>query len=102
MRIFNVFRLPKHSRYNYIPRFYDPDKEAMEERLKEIQLQSENSTEGMKTRIASGLRRGQGDTSIRRKSVLRSNMIVLGTVVILVMLSVLFINYYLPRILESL
>ena len=102
MRIFNVFRLPKHSRYNYIPRFYDPDKEAMDERLKEIELQSEDSAEGMKTRIASGLRRGHGDTSIRRKSVLKSNMIVVGTVVVLVMLSVLFINYYLPRILESL
>ncbi len=102
MGIFKVFRLPKHSRYNYIPRYYDPDKEALDERMKKIQLQSEDSAEGMKTRIAAGLRRGQGDGSLRRKSVLRSNVLILGIIVILVMLSVLFINYYLPRILESL
>ncbi len=102
MGLFKVLRLPKHARYNYIPRYYDPRKEELQDRLKEIELQRENSPEAMKSRISSGLKRGAGDGRTRRKTILRSNFIILGVVVVLVMLSILFINYYVPRILESL
>ena len=102
MRLFRVFRLPQHSRYNYIPRYYDPDKEAFEDRMKKLKMQQEDSPEAMKSRITDGLRRGRGDRSYRKRSILRSNLIVLGTIVILGILAILFINYYLPRILESL
>jgi len=102
MRFLRVFRVPKHTRYNYIPQYYDPDKEALQERLKDIERQSEDTADGMKRRIASGLKSGYGDSSYRKKTILRSNVLVLGIVFILIALSVLFINYYLPRILESL
>ncbi len=102
MNFLSLFRPPQHSSYKYIPRYYDPDKEAFEERMKSIKMQQGNSPEAMKSRIASGLKQRRGDRSLRKKSIIRSNMIVLGTVVILGMLAVLFINYYLPRILESL
>lgn len=103
MGLFNVFRLPKHNKFNYIPRHYDPEKEAFKERMREIELRSGDSTEAMKSRIAAGMRQSAIDNSgLRRKSIIKSNMIVLITIIVLVFLSIIFINYYLPRILESL
>ena len=34
MALFNFFNVPKHRTFNYQPRYYDPKKEAMEERKK--------------------------------------------------------------------
>lgn len=34
MALFNFFNVPKHRTFNYQPRYYDPRKEAMEERKK--------------------------------------------------------------------
>jgi len=38
------FRRPKPKQFNYIPRYYDPVKEAMEERRKELGLLSEGDS----------------------------------------------------------
>jgi hypothetical protein len=101
MRFLSIFRLPQHSRYNYIPRYYDADKEALEERLKEIKMLQEDTPEAMKKRIASGLRYGMGDATYRKKTVRRSNFIVLITVLLLISLSLFFIRYYLAEFMES-
>jgi hypothetical protein len=36
MGIPRFFKLPKYNEFNYIPRYYDPEKEARKERLKKI------------------------------------------------------------------
>ena len=36
MGIPRFFKLPKYNEFNYIPRYYNPEKEAREERLKKI------------------------------------------------------------------
>ena len=36
MRLTNIFRLPRHKTFNYIPRYYDAKKEQEEKRKKEL------------------------------------------------------------------
>lgn len=102
MKLFRVFNVPQHSRFKYIPRYYDPDKEALEKRLKEVEERKGNHPDAMKSRISEGIRRGYGDRSIRKKNVLKSNLVILGLVIVLCIVAFFFINLYLPRILESL
>jgi len=40
MGIPRFFKLPKYNEFNYIPRYYDPQKEAREERLKKIKQEA--------------------------------------------------------------
>jgi hypothetical protein len=44
----NLFKVPKHRRYEYIPRYYDPEKEEREARLRRREKMSEASVEGAK------------------------------------------------------
>ena len=40
MKFLSVFtKTPKHQRFNYTPRFYDPQKEEMEDRVSRIKLE---------------------------------------------------------------
>lgn len=34
-----MFKLPKHKSFNYVPRYYDPEKEEMEERRKKLAME---------------------------------------------------------------
>jgi hypothetical protein len=100
MAIFRFFKLPKHRRYEYIPRYWDPDKEEREARLKELRLLGEeDEIEAMKSRISSGFKRkSRAAEGFRRKQVRRSNMILIATIFILLLLSYIFIIRYLPEI----
>ena len=102
MRFLNIFRLPKPQSFNYIPQYYDPDKEELRERLEKIELEKQQNPEAMKSRISSGFRRGgYGDRALRRKLVMRSNLMVIGIIAILLILVALFLNSYFGRILET-
>ena len=37
MAVFRFLKLPKHQKYDYIPRYWDPQKEELDERLKRIE-----------------------------------------------------------------
>ena len=100
MKGLRLFRVPRHSRYTYIPRFYDPDKEALEERLREIDKQKHDTPEAMKARIAAGLKRGRGDMAYRQKAVRKSNMTLFITIGILILMSIIFIYFGLPSLIE--
>jgi hypothetical protein len=104
MAILRFFRLPKHQQWDYKPRYWDPKKEELEERLKRIEEMKSGDAEAMKTRISGGFRRGfgGGDYSARKSQVMRSNLILLGIIVVLVLLAYLFLTLYLPQIAEAL
>ena len=102
MKLFSFFKTPGHRQFQYVPRFYDPDKEDLDARVRRAQLESQDGAEAMKSRISSGLRRQRGNMSARKRSVVKSNMIILGAVIILIFLVALLVNSYLPRILEYL
>ena len=92
----------KNKRFDYIPRFYDPDKEALEERLKQYDESEKGNPELVKQRIKSGFKyRGRKvDSAFRNKQVKRSNMILLMVLAVLIFLTYIFIVEYLPRIME--
>ena len=101
MALLRFFKVPKHQQYEYKPRFWDPKKEEMEERLKQIDEMKGDGPEAIKARLSSGLRRGYAkDTSVRKQQVMRSNVILLVIIVALVVVSYLVLTVYLPRMVE--
>lgn len=99
MAVLRFFKLPKHQQYQYRPRFWDPKKEEREERLKQIEAVKEGDAEALKARLSANFRKGYAkDTSFRKRQMMRSNLILLGVLALLVILSYLFITVYLPQI----
>ncbi len=99
----NFFRIPKPQRFDYKPRFWDAAKEDLAKRMKASDNSKEIDPEAMKASISSRLRSRRGYEPAKRdqsKQLLRSNMILLATVVVLVILSFLIIQVYLPKILQ--
>lgn len=97
-----LFRTPRHSQFTYLPRYYDPKKEELKRRIEEIEKEKGTDSDAMKQRISAGLRRGRGNTSIRRKSVIRSNMVVFITIIVLMAIAAVFTYFYLPDLIKSL
>lgn len=98
-----IFRTPTPQKFEYNPRFWDPRKEELEERLAELDKLRENDVESSKARISKGLRQGfRMDEKARSKYVRRSNFRLLMIIAALLILSLAFIYVYLPRIMESL
>lgn len=97
MALFNFLKTIKPVQFDFKPRFYDADKEAREERLREL---GKMDTEGMKARIAGGFRRSTDLSAMhyRRKMMMRSNIIVMALIVLLALAAYIFINFYLPKI----
>ncbi len=97
------FKLPGHQKFQYKPRYWDPDKEDLERRVKAAEEKNSASVDGMKSRIAEGLRNREQKLFQRKeysKQVFRSNMMLLVILIILVALTYLLIQVYLPRIVE--
>ncbi len=95
----NLFRTPKHQRYDYKPRYWDEEKELLEKRLKRIEMLQQDGAEAMKARIASGMRRGYlADKGYRRKQVRKSNLLLLGIMIVLIVSVLLFLYEILPEL----
>lgn len=99
------FKLPKHSVYSYKPRYWDPQKEDLEERLKKIEDLQNGSVDAAKARISGGFKRGgfkKGNTNwnnqYRKRQVARSNYILLFTIVVLGLLTFYFLSRYMPSL----
>ena len=89
----------KHKTFEYNPRYYDPTKDELHKRVKAAKQSMQGDTEGMKARISMGLHRaGLQDRKFRKKSILRSNLVVMGIAILLLVLVVLFLRYYFPKI----
>lgn len=99
------FKLPKHSVYSYKPRYWDPDKEDLEERLQRVEDLKNGSVDAAKARISGGFkkggfRKGNGtwNTQYRRKHVARSNKIFVIVLVALGLLTFYFLTRYMPTL----
>ncbi len=102
MAFFRFTKLPKHRQYEYTPRYWNPEKEELEERLKRIEERKQGDKDAMKSRISSGFRRGYiGGRSLRGKQARRSNAILLGIVVLLIFFTYFALTEYLPGLVES-
>ena len=101
MGIFNFGKRIKNRQFDYVPRYYDPDKEELENRLKKYRREV-SDTELSKQRIRGGFRRKyRVENDYAKKSVRRSNRILLMTICVLLLLTYLFITEYLPKIIAA-
>ena len=102
MALLKFFRVPKHQRFEYKTRYWDPRKEELEERLKRIEERKGDDLAATKARISGSFRSKsyQGDKEYRRRQVRRSNMTLIAVVIILLILCYLFLMVYLPRIVQ--
>ena len=103
MSLFRIFRAPKPHKFDYNPRHWDPKKEEMQERLKEIERMRAGDPDAIKNKIADGFRRGSGSQkyiSARTKANSRSNWLLLTIIAMLGILSYLLISVYLPDIIQ--
>ncbi len=99
MKLPRIVRVPKHQKFKYTPRHYDPKKEDLERRIEIAKGKQGNSPEAAKARIKSQLRRGRNSNPrLRKQLVFKSNMLLLGIIVVLVVGLFIMINVYLPEI----
>lgn len=97
----SLFKVPKHQKFDYKPMYYDPKKEELEDRLQSLKDLKDNSLEGTKARISSGMRSSHlADETYRKRQLMRSNLILVIVIVMLIVLAYLLLNVYLPEIEE--
>ncbi|HKK76899.1 MAG TPA: hypothetical protein VJ953_17615 [Saprospiraceae bacterium] len=102
MALRRFIKLPKHQQYRYKPRYWDPEKDELKERMERIESLKKGDTEGMKARIASGMKRGyMADSRARNKQMTRSNLVLLFIVIFLLGASYVFMTVYLPEIINK-
>jgi hypothetical protein len=98
MALFSFFKTARHQKFEYKPRYWNPEKEAVEERVR-LAKREDNDPNAMKSRISQGLRRNykfssRNKSGISKKSTLRL-FVIIG---ILLLFSYYFLVVYLPRI----
>ena len=97
------FKKVKHQRFEYKPRYWDPDKEDLEGRVKAAQGMASNDPAAIKRRISNNLRRSyQSNAKSKRTTARRSTLMLLLIIGVLVVLSYYFLTVYLPVIEKSL
>lgn len=83
---------PKHKKFGYIPRFYDEEKERLEQ-VVQRHKGDKSDADKAKQRISAGIRqRYTGDDSYRKKNVKRSNLRILYVFIILCFVSYLILT----------
>ncbi len=102
----NLFRTPKHRRYDYVPMYYNPDKEEFQKRMNAAEQRAKKDSEGAKARISNGLRkgsyRGSGYAAHRRKAIMKSNLVLLLILALLILGTLYGLAVYLPQIEQAL
>jgi len=103
MALFNFFKTPGNQKFDYIPRYYDANKEDLQKRLKVSRQAKDGDPDAIKSRISSGFRRKQKSYASTKKAAgIRRNMFLLAIIVALIFVSYLLLTVYLPRIVDLL
>lgn len=100
MAFFSFFKAPKHQHFKYVPRYYDPRKERLEEILGKANGEDLDETERAKARISRSFRSRSTSGEFAQKSRRRSNMLLLGIIAILLILTYLLLTVYMPRFIQ--
>ncbi len=102
MALFSIFKGPKNQQFEYKPRYWNPRKENLEERIRN-QEADPSDPEALKARISAGFRRGSGYGYQKQKNqdIKRSNMFLIAIIITLLFISYLFLSVYLPEIVEA-
>jgi hypothetical protein len=97
MALFSFFNRTKHRKFEYIPRFYNPEKEELEQRLSKYRKAKNSDIDDVKLNIRAGLRsRAPGNSGFN----LRYSMFIMLIVVILLLITIYLLSAYLPKFME--
>lgn len=104
MALFKFFKTPKPNHYDYKPMYWDPVKEERARRVREIEAINSGDAEEVKNRLAGAFKKkGYGShPTVRKKAVFKSNMILIATIFVLLLLSYLILYLNLPSLLDFL
>lgn len=91
---FRISKLPDPKRFTYHPRYWDPEKEALEARLNKYRRTpgGDEKLELAKTRISSGFRARRGGGSVRQTR--RGNFRLVVILISIIVVTYLFLNRY--------
>lgn len=101
MALFSFFKTPRHQKFKYVPRYYDPQKERLEEIIKNAKGEGSTDTDLVKSRISRSFKNRGSSQSYRSNSTRRSNMLLLVILIALFTLAYLLLTVYLPRFLQQ-
>ncbi|MFZ2900530.1 MAG: hypothetical protein WA004_17995 [Saprospiraceae bacterium] len=95
MSFMRFFKTPGHLRYEYKPRFWDPEKEELKERIDRAAGEQKGDADSMKTRIsehfARRYTRGSAGSDYRRAQEKQSNFRLLIILAIILLLGYFFL-----------
>lgn len=102
MAFLKIFRVPKNQQFSYKPRHWDPQKEEFDERRRQADERRKGGSAGAKARISSEFRRGKGggDARFRQQQVFRSNMLLFGIILFLLLAAYALVQLYMPQLLQ--
>ena len=97
-------KLPRNRQYNYNPRYWNQKKEALDTRIKNVELTKKGDVNAMKARIREGISRGyvKETASFRKKKVLRANLTLIAVIFLLIIIAYYGLTVYLPKMLDAL
>ena len=93
MALFRFFKVPRHQQFEYKPRYWDPEKEELDARLRRHRNKPGGEKEAMKIRISSGFRaRYSPEMHSRSRAIRKSNTIRLAIFIVLLLLSIILLS----------
>jgi hypothetical protein len=108
MTAFRFTKIPKPNRFEYKTRFYNPEKEELQEKLRRIEKleKGEYTSDEVKARIQSTFKRRTGraqvDRSFRSSQARRSNIMLLAIIIILALVTYYLVNQNLSGLIQLL
>ena len=97
MSLFRFSKLPKSKPFTFTPRYYDPVKEEMEERGKQLDMRKHDDLEGAKMRIRCGFKsKYKADANFAQKSKRQQNIRLLLITGILLLGAYFVLTEFLP------
>ncbi|MEM6724101.1 MAG: hypothetical protein AAF598_08685 [Bacteroidota bacterium] len=101
MIFFNRSRLPKTVKFDYKPRYYDPNKEESKRRMAERYAAKTGDIDGVKSRIARRMQSKRKVQQIRSRHTFRSNLILVAVLVALILLSGIFMEKFIEPMVQT-
>jgi hypothetical protein len=105
MAIFNFIKTAKNQKFHIETRYYDPVKEEVLKRVKDLEDMQGSDTESIKKRMAYKMKR-RGDhelkRKIRQKQMRKYFMRMLVLLIVLLLITYLLLVKYLPKLTEIL
>lgn len=102
MALFSFFKKPGHQKFEYKPRYWNPEKEDLNRRV-HLAKRENNDPSAMKSRISHGLRRGYSSSAAKKSSASKKSTLRLFVIIgFLLLFTYYFLVVYLPRFEEYL